>query len=249
MANYKMIFSPTGGTKKVTDILAEAMGGEWQEIDLSKAEHQAVLCADDVCLVSVPSYGGRVPATAIECVKKISGNGAKAVLICVYGNRAFEDTLTELQDALVSSGYCCAAAVAAIAEHSIARQFAAGRPDADDKKVLVEFAQQIKEKLAAPTCEDLILPGNHDTYKEFKGGAFPIEVKESCTNCGHCAELCPVGAIRADGSVDAETCISCMRCIAVCPVHARSLNEQLLAGVSASLGKVCSERRENELFL
>ena len=45
------------------------------------------LLAGDVCLVSVPSFAGRVPQIAVERLKKISGNGAKAILNCVYGFR------------------------------------------------------------------------------------------------------------------------------------------------------------------
>ena len=38
MKLYEMVFSPTGGTKKVADILAEAMGLERQIVDLTKRD-------------------------------------------------------------------------------------------------------------------------------------------------------------------------------------------------------------------
>ncbi len=105
MRYYNIHFSPTGGTRKVADIICGALEGEFNEIDLCCNIVQMSLCEEDICLVSVPSYGGRVPVTAIERLKKISGNGAKAVLNCVYGNRAWEDTLTELQDTLEGLGF------------------------------------------------------------------------------------------------------------------------------------------------
>ena len=47
MANYKIIFSPTGGTKNVADILAQAMGGVWQEIDLTQPGQELIhLCEE-----------------------------------------------------------------------------------------------------------------------------------------------------------------------------------------------------------
>ena len=36
MSNYSIYFSPTGGTKKVTDILANALWSDWQEVDLCR---------------------------------------------------------------------------------------------------------------------------------------------------------------------------------------------------------------------
>ena len=105
MAYYNIHFSPTGGTRKVGDIVCGALDGDFNEIDLCSNVEQRSLCEEDICLVSIPSYGGRVPATSTERLKMISGNGAKAVLNCVYGNRAWEDTLTELQDTLEGQGF------------------------------------------------------------------------------------------------------------------------------------------------
>ena len=97
MSNYNIYFSPTGGTRKVADILVKNLAGEYQEIDICKEIAPIEMEPQDVCVISVPSYGGRVPAIAISRLKKISANGAKAILNCVYGNREWEDTLTELQ--------------------------------------------------------------------------------------------------------------------------------------------------------
>ena len=83
---YNIYFSPTGGTKKVADILASNLGGEVCEVDICCDIENMTLQAEDVCLVSVPSFAGRVPQIAVERIKKISGNGAKAILNCVYGN-------------------------------------------------------------------------------------------------------------------------------------------------------------------
>ena len=169
MGHYNIHFSPTGGTKKVADIICGALKGDFVEIDLCCNIEQTSLGKDDVCLVSVPSYGGRVPATAIEKLKSISGNGAKALLNCVYGNRAWEDTLTELQDTLEEQGFRCVAALATVAEHSIFRQFATGRPDEKDKAELIEMAGKIQERLDEDVTGPLVLEGSHGTYKEFGG--------------------------------------------------------------------------------
>ena len=69
---------------------------------------------------------------AVRRLKALNGQGARAVLACVYGNRAYEDTLVEREDAARETGFRVIAAMAAVAEHSIARQFASGRPDEQD---------------------------------------------------------------------------------------------------------------------
>lgn len=180
----------------------------------------------------------------------LSGQGARAVLVCVYGNRAYEDTLVELEDAAKQAGFRIIAAVAAVAEHSIARQFAAGRPDMQDAKRISDFARQIQAKLDAEDFTEPSIPGNRP-YKKAKGAGMVPKPTKECTECGVCAAKCPVQAIDRENpkKVDEKACISCMRCISVCPHSARKLNPVMLSAASLMLKKVCSERKECELFL
>ena len=253
MKLYNIVFSPTGGTKKVSALLTDALDGEVALVDLTDSKqdfHTVSLTQEDVAVISVPSYGGRVPAVAVKRLCMVHGNGARAVLVCVYGNRAYEDTLVELEDAAKQAGFQVIAAVAAIAEHSIARQFAAGRPDAQDAKQLYEFARQIQAKLSAGDSTEPSVPGNRP-YKKAGGAGMVPKPTKACTKCGVCAAECPVQAIDKENpkKVDDKACISCMRCISVCPHSARKVNPVMLSAASLMLKKVCSERKDCELFL
>ena len=46
----------------------------------------------------MPVYAGRVPALAVERLKGIKTSGVKCVIVAIYGNRAYEDALVEMQD-------------------------------------------------------------------------------------------------------------------------------------------------------
>lgn len=99
MTFYEICFSPTGGTKAAADILTRDLSSESSFVDLTDYTLNDIsLTKEDTAVIAVPSYGGRIPATAVQRMGKISGNGAKAILVCIYGNRAYEDTLIELQD-------------------------------------------------------------------------------------------------------------------------------------------------------
>lgn len=174
MRTYKITFSPTGGTKKVADLVGGAFDADCVQLDLTDREldfSALHFTAEDVCIVAVPSYGGRVPEIAVSRLKQMTGDGAMAILIAVYGNRDYEDTLLELQDALTDAGFCCVAGIAAVAEHSIMHQFAANRPDAEDEKRLTAFAETIQAKLeSGELSEKLALSGNRP-YREFGGAS------------------------------------------------------------------------------
>lgn len=250
---YELSFSPTGGTQKVADCLSQALAPEIRRVDLTDrgvAFDGISLAEDDVAVIAVPSYGGRVPAPAVERLSKIKGDGSRAILVCVYGNRAYEDTLVELQDTVQQAGFRVVAGIAAVAEHSIAHQFAAGRPDETDRATLGEFAEKIQTKLTQGDCSTPQLPGNRP-YKKSGGAGLVPKPTRDCVKCGLCAEKCPVGAIDgADpGKVDRKACISCMRCASVCPHGARKANGVMLAAVHAMLKKACAQRKECELYL
>lgn len=254
MSVYNLVFSPTGGTKKAAAFFANAFCKESSYIDLTERNKDFSsysFCEKDTCIVSVPSYGGRVPAIAVSRLRQLKGNNAMAILLVVYGNRAYDDTFAELQDTLTASGFSCIAAVAAIAEHSIMRQFAAGRPDAADEQELADFARAIRSKLESGALSaQLSLPGSRP-YREYGGVPMKPQAGSACTRCRLCAEQCPAGAIDTTdpSKTDTKRCISCMRCIAICPQKARSVNKALLAAGSMKLKKACSGYKKNELFL
>lgn len=253
MKLYEIVFSPTGGTKKVSNILVNALSEDVTTIDLinpNVIKKKYSLTEDDLAVISVPSFGGRVPSIAIERLSMIQGNDAKAILVCVYGNRAFEDTLVELEDAVDKAGFQVVAAISAIAEHSIARQFATGRPDKDDKEELLNYVKVIKEKLQKKQYTKPEIPGNRP-YKDSKGAGMIPKPTKQCVSCGVCAKECPVQAIDLNDptKVNEKVCISCMRCVSVCPHSARKINKMMQTAAGLMLKKVCSERKENELYI
>jgi len=253
MSVYSMYFSPTGGTKKVMDILTEGLSVD-SRIDLSAADADYSTYSftnEDVCLIGVPSFGGRVPSIALERMRKMRANGAMAVLLVVFGNRAYDDTLLELKNEASACGYTVGAAVAAVAEHSIMRQYGVGRPDAQDEAELRQYSKEIEELITnRKNVKDFTVPGNSQ-YRDYSGVPFKPKADKSCTKCGLCAEKCPVQAIPHDdpASLDKEKCISCMRCITICPQNARKLNKTVLFAASQAMKKAFEGRKQNELYL
>ncbi len=253
MALYNIHFSPTGGTKKAADCLTRALGGGAVEIDLIRdrdALARTAFTAEDVCVVAVPSFGGRVPSPAAALLRGAHGAGAKAVLVAVFGNRAIDDTLAELQDILVSAGFTCLAGVEAAAQHSLMPQYGAGRPDADDEAQLADFAARIREKLAQDGADAPQLPGSHE-YRVYNGVPFRPLTSRKCTACGLCARECPADAIPPDApnTTDNAKCVACMHCVAVCPQRARHYSRSLRLLVSRKMRAACSGRKENRLYL
>ena len=253
MKLYEITFSPTGGTQKATDMLTNALGGEPIAVDLTDGgtDFSAVpFSPEDVAVIAVPSYGGRVPGPAAQRLRNLKGNGARAILVCVYGNRAYEDTLVELEDIVKQVNFRVIAAVAAIAEHSMIHRYAAGQPDTEDEKQLQAFARKIQEKLTTGCTTEPKVPGNRPYRKASRAGLVPKPTKD-CNRCGLCAKKCPVQAINQNDPKDIakETCISCMRCVSICPQSARKVSPVLLAAVDIALKKACSGRKEGELYL
>lgn len=244
----KAVFSPTGSTRKIADAIAPGA----QTIDLLHDVPEQNVHAGTPLLAVVPVYAGRVPAVALERLAALRGCNGPAIAVVVYGNRAYDDALAELKAALTAGGFRVIAAAAFIAEHSIVRSIAAGRPDAQDAPALSRFAQEVAVKLLRPaeeqTCVEV--PGNPTPGERKSMPATPV-TGDTCGGCGRCVRECPVNAIPASDprSTDASRCILCMRCISVCPRRARTLPAPLVAGFTQRLQAVASAPKEPELFL
>lgn len=248
-----LFFSPTGGVRRACSMLAEGIADGFEYIDFSltlSGRDSVAFSREDVCVIAAPSFGGRVPEVALDRLAQVRGGGARAVLLSIYGNRDDVDALYDLRDAARSSGFVPIAAVRAIAEHSIVRSIAQGRPDEADKRTLHAFGREIRTLLDAGSREEADIP-EKAMLRPFGGVPLHPKTGKRCTRCGKCATLCPVGAIPRDdpAMTDESVCITCMRCVAVCPEQARALNPLLLRLASRKLRRVCAQRREPEIIL
>ena len=131
MNKYRIIFSPTGGTEKVANTITKSWDTV-KDIDLSKTDldfNFISLTKEDIAVIAMPSFGGVAPQLALDRLAKMKGNQCKCAIVAVYGNRAYENTLVQMEDYAVKAGFHVIAAVSAVAEHSILHQYATGRPD------------------------------------------------------------------------------------------------------------------------
>lgn len=236
----------------MSEILCQGMGKESVVTDLcvKAADIQLPdIHEDDLVVIAMPVFAGRVPAMAVERLRMVKPNSAKCVVVAVFGNRAYDDALLEMQDAAAEMGFRVIAAVAAVAEHSIVRKYGKGRPDADDEQKLRQFGADIMNKAERDDCTMPQVPGNRP-YK--KGGNVPQpKGRRGCNRCGVCAKQCPADAIPLSDPKKVETskCISCMKCVSVCPTGTRRIGGVMYFLATQALKKVCATRKENELFI
>ena len=157
----------------MSEILCHGMGVESVVTDLCIKTDDIQLPKineDDLAVIAMPVFAGRVPALAVERLRMAKANGAKCVVVAVFGNRAYDDALLEMEDVASEMGFRVIAAVAAVSEHSIIRKYGKGRPDAYDEQKLKQFGADIMNKAERDDCTMPQVPGNHP-YK--KGGKVP----------------------------------------------------------------------------
>ena len=248
-------FSPCGGTAGVNRALARDVEADILPHDCTRAAVEREVLTfgpDDRVFLAFPVYGGRMPRNLDKVFARMGGNGARCALVAVYGNREYEGALLDLFAMAVKKGFRPVAAVAAVAQHSLAPQVAAGRPDTSDRELLATFGVRILTAME----EGATLVEAPGTYPDRKlsGGAslFPLTDREKCVACGRCAALCPTGAIPADDltATHEEACLLCAACAKYCPTGARHMGspesrEKLAHHLLTSV----SRRKEPELFL
>jgi len=260
MQTHTLFFSPTQTGATVAQAIQKGLQIEpGESIDITKAAVEKTFTADDVVIIAMPIYSGRLPRVAVERFQAIQGNGAKAVAIAIYGNANVGDALLELTTLCTEQGFEVIAAATFIGEHSFTMKkfpIAVGRPNAADLKKAETFAKLIQEKLdAGGPFTPPTVPGTHPYAKDAMnppGVSATGTLLENCTRCGLCETFCPTGAITmtADGpQTDDSKCIWCAACVKVCTSHARTFTTPKIEEIAERLNTTFQDRQEPEWFL
>lgn len=263
-------FSPTGGTKRVAMALQRGFIEGIEGLTPSvltynfltperRAQKVPQFTANDLVIFTYPVFFGRMP-WAYQEWPELKGNGAQAVVVSVYGNRAIEDAERETMAFLSNHGFKILGRIEAIAEHSQERTLAQGRPNQEDKDELKLMAKKILQRIKQahdehpeqPLTESLPeLPFDRTTPLKAKGKAPAVPAplsEEACEHCDHCAHMCPCGIIDEKTNKvapeDYDKCMGCRACMHVCHDGYRGFSDEVNAAIAQRMAMVKAANSE-----
>lgn len=250
-------FSPTDGTRRVVRAVSQGLNApDSLELDRTSFESRwtgAELRDGDVAVIGVPVYYGRVPRIMVEFFRYIQAKSIPAVLVVLYGNRAYEDALLELKEESVKHGFLPVAAGAFIGRHSFTDKLGGGRPDGDDLAAAGVLGRDAATLLAEGDAAALTLdvPGNFPYVPAADLPVTPSTDRSKCSGCMACQKNCPVQAINPLdlSETDGWRCLLCAKCVQNCPNGARYIGIPSLLEKIALMEAMFSAPRQPEVFL
>ena len=256
-------YSPTGTTQKIVKEIGQNLGIKLtSEYNIAKGQTTIgpEITDNSLTIIGVPVYGGRLPMITIDALKKFHSNHSHVVIVVVYGNRAFDDSLLELNEIVSNCGFDVIAAAAFIGEHSfssIDKPIAPGRPDKLDLFKCNNFSRMIQDKLNSVKqgnkISDIDIPGKYP-YKQrsqLPVTIYPETDNAKCDNCAICVDICPSNAITINPTIltNGALCTWCCACVKACPNEARIFDNPTINTIKDRLFSTCSDRKEPEYFI
>lgn len=265
---YALYFSPAGSTRKLATTLAAALAESFNapmevvDITLPAAREESHAFAEgDLVVCASPTYAGKLPNKLLSYWQgSLTGNGAMAVALVTFGNRAFDNSLAELCASLTGDGFRIVGAGAFACRHVFSDTLAASRPDRDDYAELAKLGAAVATRVAkaneppAPpevpgdAAAPYYVPKGLDGEPKVFLKAKP-KTSEECIQCGVCAAVCPMGSIDpADVTSVPGLCIKCHACVRECPMGAKYFDDPAFLSHKAMLERDFQRRAEDKWF-
>lgn len=249
MNAFVIYCSPAGSTRHVAEIIGktlDSLGHTAVMIDLCGTAGAAVAASrareisqDSLLFIGSPVYAFHAVPPVMEFIEHLPDNGrGYSVPFVTWGAVTSGIALHEMGKLLDKKGFPILGAAKITASHSLMWQFdhplGEGRPDAHDDQKVAEMVKNVIAKLQAQPVSTVLPAALNSQPDEVYNSMAQLSIKaarqmlpqrqvirELCTQCPVCSELCPAGAITRDPyPCFGESCILCYNCMRLCPEKA-----------------------------
>ena len=270
--------SPAGSTKHVSQVICttlDTLGHHPVMLDLCNTEDAAAVktqiskSSQDILLfVGSPVYAFHAVPPVMEFIEQLPDTRkGYSVPFVTWGAVTSGIALHEMGKRLSEKGYPVIGAAKIVATHSLMWQFAhplgEGRPDADDDKKVAELVENITAKLKSPQVITVPIAELNYQPEEIYNAMSKLSIKaarqmlpqrhiikEKCTKCPVCIEICPVGAITLDPfPCFGDNCIACYNCMQLCPEKAIAADFSPMEGWLKQKAKEFIEDTQLKIFI
>lgn len=260
-----MYFSPNGSTKKIVRTIAKQIEPNFKAINFTQPKIRNEIYnfgENDLLIIGVPVYAGRVPNVLLKFLDNIKGNNSLCVPVVVFGNRNYDDALIELKSILEKNGFCAIAGCAFIGQHAFSKVLAKDRPDSEDLAKAVDFGRQVYDKVNISNVYESIKVKGFTPLREYykprdRAGKFinilkvkPKTNTQLCSKCLVCVKVCPMGSISEQNPEQVTgICIKCCACEKKCPNGAKYFDDEGYLYHKKELELEYTRRAEPEIFI
>ena len=239
--------SPGGSTRHVAQVIEkelEHVGVTVLSADLGKRDDGSSVISEirgeKICLfIGSPVYVNRAVPPVMRFISGLPENAnVWAVPFVTWGGASSGIALYDMGKALTDKGIPVVGAGKVLALHSMMWQcenpLGEGHPDEEDDRFIRKLVSGVLKKTATRAPETVALSDlayqPEKVHAEMEKMSLETakaylpkkEVSvELCTECGVCAEICPVQAIKLSPYPEfGENCICCFQCVRGCPEEA-----------------------------
>ena len=245
----KVYFSPSGTTEKIVNEVAKNFNMNRENYDLLSFDEEKTF-SDELVIIGIPVFDGRIPKLACKRLSKMKGNNTKAIVILNYGNMDYGDALLELTDLLKENDFQIVGVATTVSQNSLFSQLGRNRPDEKDIAQINEFSQKVIEKLENNEENEIFVSG-YKPYTAYRTPSFSVNCDEDlCVECLDCVYTCPEDAIMENSPTltNLDDCTRCSTCINVCSENARSFGGSGYSSAMEDAMSIGMERNEAEFY-